>query len=37
VSAEQAARALQTAIRIEEAAEMGLPAVKPAAVGRAVA
>src|SRR6185312_13465257 len=37
VSAEQAARALQTAIRIEEAAEMGLPAVKPAVVGRAVA
>ena len=37
VSAEQAARALQTAVRIDEAAEASLPAIRPAAMGRAVA
>jgi predicted dehydrogenase len=37
VSAEQAARALQTAIRIDEAAEASLPALQPADLGRAVA
>ncbi len=37
VSAEQAARALETAVRIDETVEAGLPAVKPAIVGRAVA
>jgi predicted dehydrogenase len=37
VSAEQAARALATAVRIDEAAEASIPAAKRAAMGRAVA
>jgi predicted dehydrogenase len=37
VSAEQATRALETALRIDEAAEAGMPVVLPAALGRAVA
>ena len=37
VSAQQAARALATAVRIDEAAEASIPAAKRAAMGRAVA
>jgi hypothetical protein len=37
VSAEQAARALATALSIEEAAEAGIPVILPAPMGRAVA
>ena len=37
VSAEQAARALVTALAIDEAAEASIPALQPAALGRAVA
>ena len=37
VQADEAAQALETALKIEEAAEAGIAALKPAAMGRAVA